>query len=223
MEDITKSLTESRAREFLRRNLSDTDRPGIEGRIAVFADMLGFRADVCDGYYSFVHEDAEVRISKSKSLNTDIRRIGNVLLESYGQGYTDMGMFGGTGANGQPSCDYRILPLNFDLQQKVDRKAVAHAHNANDKVIHEGDYVSGKSKKTGKEYEGKIVRMARNGFNDIITVYVLAYKVGRIVALDPSTIMPSRPIPRHHGRVKGLNSGNIVADGLINVIGGRSR
>lgn len=218
-----KEMVTERAREFFDRNITPERVSDLSENITMFADMLGFRADINEGYYSFIHEDAEMRIAKSKSISTDIRRIGKALLESYGNGYTDMGMFGGTGSNGQPYCDYRILPLSFDLQQKVDRGASNRAKSSTNRVIHEGDYVRGKSKNTGKEYEGKIQRMARNGYNDIITVYILAYKHGRMVALDPASVMLAHPMPKHHGGVKGLNSGNIVADGIINVIGGRSK
>lgn len=171
--------------------------------------------------YVLLRENLMVSVKKTACRKSDYNLLKKVVNEAYG--FADSGYYGNMG-NGYPYIEYKIIPLNHSLEQKGDKNAAMVNKNKNNRIIHVGDYVKGLSKLTKKEHEGIVMRMTRDDAGDIVTVYVLSKGHGRFVPLDPETVNLSSPYPVHVGRMKYINSGNVIADGVAGfVIGGTSR
>lgn len=180
------------------------------------AKATDFEINETDTHWQFRHGQLEIDLKKSKSLSIDRRRADAILNEALGQGYSDSGSFGW---NGEPYCEYKIIPLNHDLEQKVPKPRAEDRGYS----IQVGSFVIGKSKKDDKEYSGIVQRFVRTNYNDIVTVYILARENGRIVPLDPDSVQLSSPFPnRRYSRSK-MNMGNLMIDGVGAHIGGSAK
>lgn len=152
--------------------------------------------------WTFSNDRMQVKIVKELDEEMNIGRIERVLNEAYGNG------FAGAGSNCDPYVEYKILPLNHDLEQKVDKKA-EQKNKKQSYNIQIASYVSGKAKSDGKIYSGQVVRFNRTNYNDIVTVYILAKETGRIIPLDPESVQLSSPYPKARpGR--GIDMGNSI-------------
>lgn len=173
-----------------------------------------------DDLYVLLRENLLIKVKKSDKpyKKGDVERLKEAVNEAYG--FADTGYYGNAG-NGAPYIEYKVIPLNRSLEMKTDKRQESINKNMNNRVIHVGDYVIGKSKYTDKEYQGTIQRIVRDDANDIVTIYVLAKDKGQFVALDPCTVRLHSPIPviRHSRRF--INSGNVITSGIgARVIGG---
>lgn len=162
----------------------------------------------------FENSKMQVFVAKSGSTIVDLNNIEQSLNEAYGSGFVS------TGCNGSPYVEYKIIPLNHDLEQKTDKRAEAN----NSKMsynIQIGSFVKGLSKSKGEEYTGQIIRFNRTNYNDIVTVYILARENGRIVPLDPDSVQLSSPYPKAKPNKSRMNLGNATMD-KGSMIGGYS-
>ena len=171
--------------------------------------------------YVLLRENLMVTVGKTFSEKSDANLLKRVVNEAYG--FADTGYYGNMG-NGYPYIEYKILPLNKSLEQKVDKSASVHNRNKNNRMIHVGDFVRGKSKISKSPHQGIIMRIVRDDANDIVTVYVLSRGYGRFIPLDPSTVALDTPYPVKRRNMKFMNSGNVITNGVEGfVIGGASR
>ena len=171
--------------------------------------------------YVLLRENLVVKVKKTSNDRSDANLIKRIVNEAYG--YADSGYYGNMG-NGYPYIEYKIIPLNHSLEQKTNRGASTFNKNIKNRSIHVGDFVRGKSKMTGKEFDGNIMRIVRDDAGDIMTVYVLSRGHGRFIPLDPSSVKLSTPYPVTRRNLKYINSGNVIADGVAGfVIGGISK
>lgn len=171
--------------------------------------------------YVLLRENLMVTVGKTFSEKSDETLLKKVVNEAYG--FADAGYYGNMG-NGYPYIEYKILPLNKSLEQKVNKNGIKANKNKNNRMIHVGDFVSGCSKMTKKKYDGIIMRIVRDDANDVVTVYVLSRGHGRFIPLDPSTIKLDTPYPVKRRTMKFINSGNVIANGVEGfTIGGVSR
>ena len=193
----------------------------MDNRIKNIAKSGDYKVKEQEDSYLLLRENLVVKVPKTATLKSDANLIKRVVNEAYG--FADSGYYGNMG-NGYPYIEYKVIPLNHSLEQKVSREAISANRNKKNRVIHAGDYVRGKSKVSGKEYEGMIVRMTRDDSNDIVTVYVLSRGHGKFIPLDPASVRLSAPYPVQRRNVKFLNSGNVIVDGVAGfVIGGMSK
>lgn len=198
---------------------------GDHEMMSKIASYYGFGITESDGAWVFENEYAQLKLKKTDDclLDADRARDGIERLLEYGNGYVDSGSGYFGGPDGEPYCEYKIMDLNDrGLQQKTDKGAEIGNRHKRQRFLHVGDFIEGKSKKTGETYHGYIVRFVRDSYNDIITVYVMALGIGRFVALDPTTVNLASPLPVYHHRPWMLDSGNIITQGLINYVGGKS-
>lgn len=171
--------------------------------------------------YVLLRENLQVTVKKTYSHASDANLIKRVVNEAYG--YADSGYYGNMG-NGYPYIEYKVIPLNHSLEQKVSRRDSIANKNLGNRMIHVGDFVRGKSKITKREFDGNVIRMVRDDAGDIVTVYILSRGHGRFVPLDPSTVKLSTPYQVRRRTMKYINSGNVIANGVAGfVIGGMSK
>jgi len=190
-------------------------------RIKKIAESGDYKIAESGDKYVLLRENLVVTVKKTSNDKSDANLIKRVVNEAYG--YADAGYYGNMG-NGYPYIEYKIIPLNHSLEQKTNRGASVFNKNIKNRSIHVGDFVRGKSKMTGKEYEGNVIRMVRDDAGDIMTVYVLSRGYGRFIPLDPSSVKLSSPYPVTRRNLKYINSGNVIADGVAGfVIGGISK
>ena len=190
-------------------------------RIKKIAESGDYKIAESGDKYVLLRENLVVTVKKTSNDKSDANLIKRVVNEAYG--YADAGYYGNMG-NGYPYIEYKIIPLNHSLEQKTNREASVFNKNIKNRSIHVGDFVRGKSKMTGKEYEGNVIRMVRDDAGDIMTVYVLSRGYGRFIPLDPSSVKLSSPYPVTRRNLKYINSGNVIADGVAGfVIGGISK
>ena len=202
-------------------------------KISREASLYGFTTEMIPSSYIFESDNIQItiqrewdfdanmnRVIKTLSEGSEYKNANHILNEALGAGYSDMGFFGGMG--GDPYCEYKVIPLNHDLEMKTSRQEEAINRNFKNRIIHIADYVSGLSKGKRTPCEGVIQRFSRNSDNDIITVYILNRSTGKIVPLDPETVKLASPYSTKRKPMKMINSGNIIGNGQSNMIGGVS-
>lgn len=172
--------------------------------ISQYARSLGFNANINRDSYLFENGKIQIFLKKSNNKKVDKVRAKKALNEAYEY---SSGFFGNMG-NGAPYLDYKVLSFNHSLEQKTDRKTEISNRFMSSRIIHIGDFVTGKSKFSKKQYSGVIQRFSRDSNNDIITVYILAKDFGKIVPLDPETVKLSSPLPIKKYHIKWLDAGN---------------
>lgn len=91
--------------------------------------------------------------------------------------------------NGDPFCEYKLMPLVSNLSQKTKHI------NLEERVISKGDFVSGISPIDNKEHSGYVYRILKNPDATIQWVYILAKETREFIRLDPETIDLDSPIP----------------------------
>ena len=115
-----------------------------------------------------------------------IRKPRKKLNEWYGAGFSDSNILGSSaGKSGQPYCEYRILPLSFNLQQKGN----SSKEDFRDWPINIGQYVYGKCVYDKKEHHGRILNFYyEEGKNDLIKYIFILDQNREIVPLMPETV-----------------------------------
>lgn len=149
-----------------------------------------------------------LRIRKTNLNGKDYKNVFHALNEAQGNGFTDSGSYGTM--NGEPYCEYRILPLTHRFEQKTKEKYISRAKNKNYRIIHTGDFVCGKSIAKGNQLKGYVLRFKRDMYNVITGVYILAMDHGQIAILDPDTVRMTAPVPVRRIHIKMLNAANLI-------------
>lgn len=170
------------------------------------ASRLGFVVTRRKNDSLFMRENLVIRVRQSGSPTLDSNNAIHAMNEAMGAGYADSGYFSGDNTDGY--IEYKIIPLNHTLEQKVPRKQ----HNDCSRIVHVGDYVSGVNMDNDKKCCGIIQKMKRDCDNDIISVMILDRNCGMLIELDPDSIALASPEPIQKINRRTLNLGN---QGLI--------
>lgn len=122
------------------------------------------------------------------SLKIRIRRNApsHHLNEWFGAGTSGgTGMLGSSATNGQPYCEYKIIPLSFNLQQRGN----STKEDFGEFPINIGQYVYGNCVYDDKEHHGRILSFyEEEGKNDEIKYVYILDQNREIVPLYPESI-----------------------------------
>lgn len=103
---------------------------------------------------------------------------------SYGVGFSGpSGSSGSTSSTGQPYCEYRILPLSHNLEQKGNTNK-----DTNIVYISIGNKVSGKCVYDNKIHYGTITRLFVPEGSVLVSLVYILDENSQIVPLYPETI-----------------------------------
>lgn len=118
--------------------------------------------------------------------------------------------------NGDPFCEYKLMPLTSNLSQK-DKPVKLREF-----PIYPGVYVTGKCPIDNEFHWGYVYRILKNPDSSIAWVYILTDDTKEFIRLDPDTISLSTPIDVVKKRLadpfKNYRKGSELEGGTSNVV-----
>lgn len=118
--------------------------------------------------------------------------------------------------NGDPFCEYKLVPLTSNLSQK-DKPVKLREF-----PIYPGVYVTGKCPIDNEFHWGYVYRILKNPDSSIAWVYILTDDTKEFIRLDPDTISLSTPIDVVKKRLadpfKNYRKGSELEGGTSNVV-----
>lgn len=118
--------------------------------------------------------------------------------------------------NGDPFCEYKLMPLTSNLSQK-DKPVKLREF-----PIYPGVYVTGKCPIDNEFHWGYVYRILKNPDSSIAWVYILTDDTKEFIRLDPDTISLSTPIDIVKKRLadpfKNYRKGSELEGGTSNVV-----
>lgn len=118
--------------------------------------------------------------------------------------------------NGDPFCEYKIMPLTSNLSQKDKPIRLGEF------PIYPGVYVTGKCPIDNEFHWGYVYRILKNPDSSIAWVYILTDDTKEFIRLDPDTISLSTPIDVVKKRLadpfKNYRKGSELEGGTSNVV-----
>ena len=118
--------------------------------------------------------------------------------------------------NGDPFCEYKLMPLTSNLSQKDKPIRLGEF------PIYPGVYVTGKCPIDNEFHWGYVYRILKNPDSSIAWVYILTDDTKEFIRLDPDTISLSTPIDVVKKRLadpfKNYRKGSELEGGTSNVV-----
>ena len=118
--------------------------------------------------------------------------------------------------NGDPFCEYKLMPLTSNLSQKDKPIRLGEF------PIYPGVYVTGKCPIDNEFHWGYVYRILKNPDSSIAWVYILTDDTKEFIRLDPDTISLSTPIDVVKKRLadpfKNYRKGSELKGGTSNVV-----
>lgn len=118
--------------------------------------------------------------------------------------------------NGDPFCEYKLMPLTSNLSQKDKPIRLGEF------PIYPGVYVTGKCPIDNEFHWGYVYRILKNPDSSIAWVYILTDDTKEFIRLDPDTISLSTPIDVVKKRLadpfKNYRKGSKLEGGTSNVV-----
>lgn len=118
--------------------------------------------------------------------------------------------------NGDPFCEYKLMPLTSNLSQKDKPIRLGEF------PIYPGVYVTGKCPIDNEFHWGYVYRILKNPNSSIAWVYILTDDTKEFIRLDPDTISLSTPIDVVKKRLadpfKNYRKGSELEGGTSNVV-----